>query len=303
MKNKKNREENIINDIIKQQLDIWENAKYKPSHFNPDTDTAFKKVLLKIEKKKQNGTFIRKVYRIAAVMFLFLGIYFVSKSVLSEKYQTYSTTKKEIKKISLPDGSLVWINENTQIKHSYNNKNTHIILTGEAFFQIYPQKNNKFTITTEDITTEVKGTAFQVSHQNNNTKISVTEGTVLVKQKNKNILSLSASEEFIYNNFSKKYTKQTFMHPNFLAWKTKTLSYQNTSLIQIIKDIEKLHHLKIKIIGKDLNICNITTTFDNISAMESLEILATLTHGNIIKNENENEIIFQVNSCGNEASQ
>ena len=282
MKNTKNKEYNIIDNIIKKQSDIWENAKYQAQYFNPNTSIALKKVLLKIEKKKQNVVLIQKFYKIAAVIVIFLGIYFVYKSIPSEKYQTYSTSKDEIKKIYLPEGSIVWMNENTKLKYFYN-KNTHIILEGEAFFQISYQKDNTFAITTENITTEVKGTAFQISHQNNNTKISVTEGAVLIKKKNKNVTYLSAYEEFIYNNFSKKYIKQRFAHPNFLAWKTKVLSYENTPLIQIIQDIEKLHHLKIKMKGEKKIACNITTKFDNISAIESLEILATLIDGDVTK--------------------
>ncbi|HVW60080.1 MAG TPA: FecR family protein, partial [Puia sp.] len=68
-------------------------------------------------------------------------------------------------KVALPDGTLVWLNANSQL--TYENKTfgmeeRTVTLTGEAFFDVTKNEKLPFIIHTRDMTIRVLGTAFTV---------------------------------------------------------------------------------------------------------------------------------------------
>lgn len=68
-------------------------------------------------------------------------------------------------KVALPDGTLVWLNANSQL--TYENKTfgmeeRAVTLTGEAFFDVTKNEKVPFIIHTRDMTIRVLGTAFTV---------------------------------------------------------------------------------------------------------------------------------------------
>lgn len=74
--------------------------------------------------------------------------------------QTGSKTK-----VALPDGTLVWLNANSQL--TYGNKTfgaeeREVTLSGEAFFDVAKNEKLPFIIHTRDMTVRVLGTAFTV---------------------------------------------------------------------------------------------------------------------------------------------
>lgn len=68
-------------------------------------------------------------------------------------------------KIVLPDGSVVWLNSNTQLhyeKNSFGKQHREITLTGEAFFDIAKSEGIPFIIHAGKVDIRVLGTAFNV---------------------------------------------------------------------------------------------------------------------------------------------
>lgn len=68
-------------------------------------------------------------------------------------------------KIALPDGTLVWLNGNSQLTYgnkSFGTEEREVTLSGEAFFDVVKNEKLPFIIHTKDITIRVLGTAFTV---------------------------------------------------------------------------------------------------------------------------------------------
>lgn len=69
------------------------------------------------------------------------------------------------KKITLPDGTLVWLNADSKLSYDsdLNKKERRLVyLTGEAFFDVAHRKNRPFIVQTNKISVKVLGTAFNV---------------------------------------------------------------------------------------------------------------------------------------------
>jgi ferric-dicitrate binding protein FerR (iron transport regulator) len=75
------------------------------------------------------------------------------------------TSKGARKKITLPDGTQVWLNSDTHLSYDENmNKGQErmVKLSGEAFFDVAHNEDHPFIITTDKISIRVLGTAFNV---------------------------------------------------------------------------------------------------------------------------------------------
>ncbi|MEZ2440802.1 FecR family protein [Chitinophaga sp. RCC_12] len=80
-------------------------------------------------------------------------------------------------KVILPDGSIVWLNSNTQLcyeKNSFGQQQREITLTGEAFFDIAKSEGVPFIIHAGKVNIRVLGTAFNVKAYTGDSAVSTT---------------------------------------------------------------------------------------------------------------------------------
>lgn len=93
----------------------------------------------------------------------------------------YKTRIGEVKNVMLPDGSLVELNTNTEIRLDFNDSVRKVILVqGEAFFAVAKNPSKVFMIDTGERTIRVIGTQFNVRKQSQSLQIAVKEGLVAV---------------------------------------------------------------------------------------------------------------------------
>jgi ferric-dicitrate binding protein FerR (iron transport regulator) len=79
--------------------------------------------------------------------------------------QQFSSAPGGKSRVTLPDGSIVWLNRNTQLhyeKNSFGKQYREITLTGEAFFDIAKSEGIPFIIHAGKVNIRVLGTAFNV---------------------------------------------------------------------------------------------------------------------------------------------
>jgi len=92
----------------------------------------------------------------------------------------------KVEKQLLPDGSTVWLNDNSIVVY-YSNFSGHRnieLQQGEAFFEVKKDAAHPFTVQSNGVSTTVKGTSFSVKMLNRtgDVKVSVVTGKVLVQK-------------------------------------------------------------------------------------------------------------------------
>lgn len=140
-------------------------------------------------KKIKNRVFtIRKVFYYAACILLifmagigtqYLFVYFQDKELLT--YSLEAPRKAKVK-MSLPDGSLVWLNAASTL--CYNNQfgisNRDLTLQGEGYFEISKNPELPLIVTSGSVKVKVLGTKFNVQNYQDDDEIRVAllEGSI-----------------------------------------------------------------------------------------------------------------------------
>jgi hypothetical protein len=113
-------------------------------------------------------------------------VYTVIGSGKSEMaYNTITTPRGGQYQVNLPDGTSVWLNAASSIKFptSFANvKDRKVELKGEAYFEVFKNKNLPFIVVTDKQEVEVLGTHFNINSYDDETSVKTTllEGSVKV---------------------------------------------------------------------------------------------------------------------------
>lgn len=95
----------------------------------------------------------------------------------------FATEIGGLRKIDLPDGSVVTLNTDSAIETAYGDADRRVRLTrGEAFFQVAKDPARPFWVEAGNVRVRAIGTAFNVRHYPDNVAVLVTEGKVAVNQ-------------------------------------------------------------------------------------------------------------------------
>ena len=223
---------------------------------NKALDKAFMDGLrerMKTQKKQKSKVFTLYL-PVAASIILLAGLF--TWFMLTQNLQTISTTYGQWKSFTLPDGSKVKLNANSEIKYYddwQTGKDRKVWLTGEAFFEVEKDpKKARFTVFTEDMAVEVLGTKFNVQSSGEKTVVFLQEGKVRLDM-GKEEQILKPGEFLAYSSKKKAITayKKTSAELH-TSWKDGSLIFRNKSVSAIFQRIEEIYGYEIIVENKEL---------------------------------------------------
>jgi transmembrane sensor len=238
---------------------------------------------------------LNTVLRMAAAITLLLGISFLLKVVVfdSEQLTITGSGRNPRDPVQLADGSLVYLNKNSEITFSkkFGRKNRALSLKGEAFFEVKRNEHIPFVVSTYKTTTRVLGTKFNIySDGSGQVKVSVASGRVEFSAPEQHAtVKLAAGENGLFSPSREGIQKESNTDPNFLAWKTGVLTFSNTPLSEafLLMQQQYAHVFKLDSLRADLP--TLTTTFDNVPLEAVLEELNLLLN---TKNVTRNDTVY-----------
>lgn len=257
--------------------------------------------LVKARIQQQNKTsiltpFVKRMIRVAAVIAIALLIgsvvFLMSHNKLTKLKQSELVVASfGLSQIELSDGSLVTLNQDSKINYpnKFGEHSREISIEGEAFFEITANPQKPFIIHAGEATIKVLGTSFTVNAypENDLIEVIVESGKVKFSKKRDNektdmAMILDPGEKGIYVTTSNKLTKCMNNDPNFLAWKTHELIFLETSLAEVIKQLNKVYRVKIRTTTPELENLLLNAHFKDESLDFILEIISS-THGLEVK--------------------
>lgn len=255
-----------------EMIQLWGiSEQYEEEPFEADLSSAWQSLNQKLPKEeavieKTGKVIALKVWlRVAAAIVLLLSVgywwYGFGDQENVGQLVLVQTLEGENKQINLPDGSQIWLNENTTLSYQDKFETREVKLDGEAFFQVDRQEENPFTILSGEATTTVLGTSFNVRAYSNEEVVEVTVETGKVELKKNNTkadeaIYLEKGNSGVYDKASQKVKPVAEEIVNADAWKTKTLEFPNQDLNQVITTLERYYDLDINVNDEGILKCN-----------------------------------------------
>lgn len=236
------------------------------------------------------------------VIMLGVGLYFFRDTKKEATFfaTSYTTKVGERKRITLPDGSIVWLNakSNLMLDKAFNKGNREVLLKGEAFFDVKHSKT-PFRVHTDQFAVNVLGTAFNVKAYAEEpiAEATLIRGLITMQPVDgTGIITLKPSQKVtVY----KKTTKNTALprakrrgiepkHPEIAidhyqllsdssvvetAWTQNRLEIYDQDFSEVKSVLERWYNIRISFNGLEVEKYRFTATFNNENIKQVLEAL------------------------------
>lgn len=159
-------------------------------------------------------------------------------------YNTMSTPKGRQYKLTLPDGSEVWLNAASSIRYpiAFTGKERKVELEGEAYFEVKKNARQPFIVDAGNkAQIEVLGTSFNVSAYENQKELNTTlingsikvNGTIVKPGQQARITD---KMHLINNADTEKVT----------AWQRGFFNFEGSSLEEVMRQLERWYDIKVE---------------------------------------------------------
>lgn len=230
------------------------------------------------------------------------GYHLVNRNISGSAIQHVSSREKDLPKdLILPDGTNITLNSNTDITYptKFSAKYREVTLKGEAFFDVQPDPDCPFVIDAGEARINVLGTSFNVCAYpaSETIEVVVETGKVEILQTTPeptNPVLLTPGEKATLSKKERKLIKQKNNDPNFNAWKTYNLLFENSKLSYVIQNLEKTYHVDIQTPGLNTDELFLTAQFYSKSIEFILDVIR-ITFNLELKTENDRYILTKNN--------
>lgn len=253
---------------------------------------------------KRSHGFYKYISFAAAAVIILVSLYFIQQNSSSLKNlqvehplaeSVFSSGQTPRKTVILPDGTVITLHQNSEIKlvKNFNPASRELWLTGEAFFEVKHDAKHPFVVHTPFNDIKVLGTSFNVKAYPNSGLIetSLIHGSVQVESKKypgyrvllkpdeklsfhslpeskdeslKNIFRVSALNRNAQTNKSEE--TQWIHHPMLI---------DNEPLTVIAEKLQSWYGIEIYIADPEVKAYRYSGTFENESIIKTLEALQT----------------------------
>ena len=177
----------------------------------------------------------------------------------SMAFNMLETPKGGQHQLTLPDGTLVWLNAATRIKFPVSfasEKTREVELIGEAYFEVAKDARHPFLVKTGGQHIEVLGTHFNIQAYPDDREETATlmEGSVKVSSTRFQATKfLSPGEETILSKQTSTLTKNKADIENTMAWKNGYFIFNNEDFESIMKKVSRWYDVEISYQQKIFN--------------------------------------------------
>lgn len=279
----------------------WEEQWLQESHDDMRAAEAWERLepMLMDEESHRSHLFFmgsslwRKVAAVAAVVVLLFSTALTTWYVATQRLEHYyalTAPMGSTSHLTLPDGSVVWLNAGSTLRYSTNFSvgNRRVELQGEGYFEVAKYDGAEFTVKTSGYDVTVKGTKFDVSAYTDDPTVntSLLQGKVMIT-KGDETLMMSPGETVTLDKATGQLAKsKTSTTPN--AWTMNSADFNEISLGQFAKILSRRYGVNIHIASPRLRNIRLAITLQNRETVEDvLQSLQIVTNTRIVRDGRE----------------
>lgn len=254
-----------------QQQEIWFSAISKKEEVIYNKEKAFEQFKNRVADNETKDKTVRSrlhlsvLLRYAAIVALLCMVSYFSywRGGVSIK-ESFSDIIVEAPlgsntKLSLPDGTLVWLNAGSRMAYSqgFGVDNRKVELSGEGYFEVKRNEDVPFLVKTNSLQVKVLGTKFNFRDYPDDMEaiVSLLEGRVALKNllRNEEETFLSPNERVVLDKKNGRMLVESTAVSKVLQWTSGYLFFDEELLPDIVKELERSYHVKIHIANDSLN--------------------------------------------------
>lgn len=212
-------------------------------------------------KNKQYA--LKRVAAVAAVFLLLIGTSWLTWNLKdrqeAESFYIVEAPLGEKSKLTLPDGTIVWLNAGSQLTYSnyFNKNNRNVTLNGEGYFEVTKQGGKEFVVNSAGCGVHVKGTVFNVKayREDPTVEVRLYEGSVCLSTPSideEDGIYMEPGEKVSYDKMTNAIKKDKLLHLDNLSWKDGYYHFTDNSLEEISAELERVFDVRIKIEDADI---------------------------------------------------
>lgn len=219
------------------------------------------------------------VVAVSAYMFWPVSVSSPGKEVTAVE----ATTFGELKKVILPDRSIVWLKNNSTLEYprEFTGGRRNVILQGEALFEVSIDPARPFIIQCGGLTTTVLGTSFNIKASEENVQVDVLTGQIsLTAENHQEAVIVSSNEKAMYSMKERQIAKikpdveQAELIEKFAAGTEYRMHFEDTKMEEVIRRIEGKFNVNVQTRDPQVRNCLITANFTGQSLEETLNMIS-----------------------------
>lgn len=205
----------------------------------------------------------------------------------------------EIRKISLPDSSHVWLNSGSALLYAgdFSGKERRLFLSGEARFEVAKDKSRPFIVKTQYMEVRALGTIFNVNSYEGTKQTNVTleEGLVRVdlREQEQSARLVHPDEQLIYDHRRRLLITRRVDAAQLGRWREGYLVFEEASLDEIIHAVENRFNITVEYDPRRYEDGSFSVKFSPGEGVEQIfNVLQQLIPGLKWEKEGENIVIY-----------
>ena len=175
-------------------------------------------------------------------------VYDKNQVIEEVQMQILTTPRQKMFHVELSDGTEVWLNAESQLSYpnKFTGKERVVTLRGEAFFDVAKDESRPFIVQTENLSTKVLGTEFNVrNYALNDTHVTLLNGSVEVRNATMDQTALIHPGEDAYLTKEADFIVKPVDTDAYCLWKEGVFYFDNVSLIEITKELGRWYNVDV----------------------------------------------------------
>ncbi len=279
-------EESEENFQFREEIELTWQLSHQPSRLSEiDVEADLKRVksrmVEKVEAAPKPATKLIPIWKrmssiAAGFAFLYLATYAAYQFVGSSLMNSIVATEM-VKELELADGTKIWLNKGSQLDYpkQFAADSRKVVLTGEAYFEVERNEVAPFSVEVGNSQVRVLGTSFSIAERiaEQLLVVSVQSGKVNLSNANQSV-DLTKNEQGIHHLADGTIEKKVQNTQNEIVWKTGRFVFQEETLANIIRKVEKEFGASIEIENKNLYNCKLSAMINQTTLTEVLNKIA-----------------------------
>lgn len=298
------RNESGLSNLTDEEL--WVSSAVADDTQQYDVDQAFER-FRKRTGLDQAGKQSYKWYRtwsVAAVAIVLLGLITVtaywqgSRQIQSNFSDIVVEAPLGSKtKLTLPDGSTVWLNAGSKMVYSqgFGVSDRKLAFQGEGYFEVEKNDEMPFLVQTHDVNVTVVGTKFNFRNypEDEEAVVELLEGKVALENqlKEEAVRYLSPNEKMVLHKATGEMDITSAKVKEATLWTENILLFDEDLLPDIVRELERSYHVQIEIENEDLKQTRFYGQFNQLE-QNIYDVLDMLSETGKLKYHEEGKVIY-----------